>query len=85
MADWLKDNMTLRFICFYFTCMNVLPTWMSVYHAWCPRRSKQNVESFGTTVPDGCKPPCGCWKWNWGPLAKVASVLNFGGISSSPI
>ena len=27
-------------------------------------------------ITDGCKPPCGCWDWNSGPLGRAVSALN---------
>lgn len=46
--------------------MNVLPSFMSVYHvnACCLRKSEEDLSSPGTGDIDSCEPPCRCWESN---------------------
>jgi hypothetical protein len=47
---------------FYFTCMSVLATYMSMYHmhTWCLQRSEEGTRSPAVGVIDGCEQPRGC-------------------------
>lgn len=62
----------------YFICVSVLPACMYMYKyhmfGWCLQRSKEDVESPGTGVADGCKPPCGFWELNSCLLQKQVNL-----------
>jgi hypothetical protein len=47
-------------------------------HTFCfqVRTPKEESTRFhGTTVVDGCEPPCGCWELNSGPLGEQPVLL----------
>lgn len=51
-------------------CISALPACIYVCHVcvWCPQRSEGGIRSLGTEISDVCKPPCGCWVLNLGPV-----------------
>ena len=54
---------------FYVMLMDVLPTWMSVYHGNLgPQRPKEGIRPSTAGVVDGHEPPCGFWESSPGPL-----------------
>jgi hypothetical protein len=53
-----------------FICKGVLPVCMQFL-----QRSEEGVTSPGTGVTDVCKPPCGCWELNLGPLEEQPVCL----------
>jgi hypothetical protein len=56
--------------------MSVLPVWIYVHHVHAvPEEAKEGAGSPGTGVTDGCKPSCGCWELNLGPLQKQDVLL----------
>lgn len=58
------------FLKFYFLCVGILLTYMSVHHryAWCPHRSEEDIGSFDTVVTEGSGPPSWCLVVSLGPL-----------------
>jgi hypothetical protein len=44
-------------------------------HYWCLWRSEDGIGSSETGVGGGCKPPCGCWEPNPGPLQEQQVFL----------
>ena len=75
-SNGANDIIFFRFF-FIFTCMGVLPAWMSVHHmhAWCPSRPEEGIRCPGTEVTDCWKQPCVCWDLNPGPLQKEQGLL----------
>lgn len=68
--EYIQDKRILILNYYYFMCMGVLQTCMSVHHVhtWCLWRSEENVRFPITEVTDGFEPPCRCWKLNLGSL-----------------
>lgn len=48
--------------------MSILHAYMSVYHM------HKVLLGARREYMDGCEMPCGCWKPNLGPLARVAAL-----------
>lgn len=54
-------------IFFLSTCMNILPTWMYLYHIWAVGAwggQRRTSDLLGTGVTDSCDPLYGCYELN---------------------
>lgn len=56
---------------FNYTCMDVWPSCMSVYHmcTWFLHRLEEAIRSPEARAIDGCRPSDACWGLNTSPLA----------------
>jgi hypothetical protein len=66
--------------------MGVLPVCMRAYHT-CAQylcRLKEGIRSPGTGITGCCKPSCGCWELNPGPLEEQLTLLTAKAITPAP-
>ena len=66
-AIGFKGMVGLPSLKIYLMCEGVLPVVCTLYVAWHPQRSKEDIRPSGTGV-NNCESPYGCWELNLGPL-----------------
>jgi hypothetical protein len=69
--------MFLFFLIIYLIYMDILPASMPMCHvgAWFQRRPEEGIGHPGTRVTGSPEQPCGCWKFNPGPLEEPPIFL----------
>jgi hypothetical protein len=56
--------------------MDILPTWMSIYHANAVHiEAEEDIGSPRTGVTEGYKPSCGCWELSLGSVQEQPVLL----------
>ena len=71
--SFLPSFFVLRFVYFYFMCMDILPTRMLVPLVFVGARRK--CQFLGTGITDDCELPCWCWEPNLDPLEEQSMLL----------
>ena len=74
-CDWITYPCSFE-IYFYFMCMGVLPTCVSVHYVCTVlKEAFRGCWIPGTGVRHGCEPWYGCWELNTGPLKEQSHEL----------